>query len=303
MELDRLAAMRGFVAVARKLSFAEAADTLDISASALSRRVGQLERTLGCRLLQRTTRSVALTEAGAAYLDRCLDVLSRVEEAEAAVSAFTREPQGVLRVALPNLYGQRCIAPLLPIFMERHPGLRLELSLSDRFVDLIDERFDVGVRIGDLQTGDYVARKLAPNKRVLCASPAYLEKHGAPGDVVDLGTHRCLHFQPLRAGDVWRLQRGARHVELPIEPALSADNAEVLRQAVLTGSGVALLATFLIDDDLEAGRLIRILPEWSVEESWVWAVFPNARFLPKKTRLFVDFLVEQLGPEGRGRPP
>jgi len=294
-DFDRFGAMRAFVSAGQKLSFADAADELGISPSALSRRVTQLEAALGCRLLQRTTRRVTLTEAGRLYLERCIDILARAEEADAAISDFSREPQGLLRVALPNLYGQLRVAPLLPQFMRRHPKLRLELSFDDHYVDLVARRIDVGVRIGRLQAGEYVARRLAPNRRYLCASPAYLARCGHPQDIADLAQHACLHFSPLLEEDRWQLSQGARQVKVPIVPAVRADNAEALRQVALGGQGIALLADFLVDDDLKAGRLVRVLPQWAGADSWVFAVYPHARFLPLKTRVFVDFLVERLG--------
>lgn len=299
-EHDRLAAMRAFATAARKLSFVEAAKALDIGASALSRRISSLEAALGCRLLNRTTRKVTLTEAGEIYLDRCLDVLARLEEAEAAVSSHALEPRGLLRVALPNLYGQKAIAPLLPAFMARHPHVRLQLLFEDRFVDLVEQRIDVGVRIGSLETGDYVARKLAANRRSLCAAPAYLDRSGAPRSIEDLAAHDCLHFSPLSDGSAWRLIRDGRDVEVPIEPTLQADNAEALRLAALAGLGIALLADFVVGEDIEAGRLVRVLPDWSVAESSVYVVYPHARHLPTKTRAFVDHLVESV--TGRAEP-
>lgn len=221
-DTDRLGGMRAFAAVASRLSFVEAAGDLGLSPSALSRRIAQIERDLGCRLLQRTTRRVALTEAGALYLERCLDVLARAEEAYAEVSAISGEPRGLLRVALPNVYGQLCVAPLLPEFMRRHPRLRLEVTMEDRYVDLVEQRIDVGVRIGDLQSGDYVVRRLAPNPRRLCAAPAYLTRRGAPRTPADLSAHDCLKFSPPLKDLPWRLRRGGRTVTVTAEPLLRA---------------------------------------------------------------------------------
>lgn len=294
-DLDRFGAMRAFAAVGMKLSFATAADELGISPSALSRRVAQLEDFLGCRLLQRTTRRVTLTKAGALYLDRCVDILARAEEADAAISELAREPQGLLRVTLPNLYGQLRVAPILPEFMRRYPKLKLELSFDDRYVDLVARRADVGVRIGNLETGDYIARRLAPNRRFLCASPDYLRQFGRPTEIADLSRHACLHFSPLMEESRWRLSRHGRTLEVPINPVVRADNAEALRQAALGGQGIALLAGFLVDDDIAAGHLVQVLPEWTIAASWVFAVYPHARFLPMKTRVFVDFLAERIG--------
>lgn len=238
---------------------------------------------------------MSLTEAGALYLDRCLDILARVEEADAAISTHAREPKGVLRVALPNLYGQLRVAPLLPEFMRRFPKLELELSFDDRFVDLVQNRIDVGIRIGDLQTGDYIVRKLTTNTRLLCAAPAYIERFGAPQTADQLRHHACLHFSPLMGGNHWLLARRGRTAEVLVNPVMRADNAEALRQAALGGCGIALLATFLLEADLDAGRLVRVLPEWSVAESSVFAIYPHVRHLPMKTRVFVDFLGERLG--------
>jgi DNA-binding transcriptional LysR family regulator len=302
-DTDRLGGMRAFAAVASRLSFVEAAGELGISPSALSRRIAQVERDLGCRLLQRTTRRVALTEAGALYLERCLDVLARAEEAYAEVSAISGEPRGLLRVALPNLYGQLCVTPLLPEFMRRHPRLRLEVTLEDRYVDLVEQRIDVGVRIGDLQSGDYVARRLAPNRRRLCAAPEYLARRGAPRTPAELSAHDCLKFSPPLKDLPWRLRRGGRTVTVTAEPLLRADNVEAVRQAALGGCGIALLADFVAGADLAAGRLIEVLTQWSVAESWIWVVYPHARFLPMKTRMFVDYLAEHLQvPAAPARP-
>ncbi|MFC3694908.1 LysR family transcriptional regulator [Chenggangzhangella methanolivorans] len=293
--LDRLSAMRAFAMVGRRLSFVNAAAALDISASALSRRIAQLENALGCRLLHRTTRSVTLMEAGEIYLDRCLDVLACAEEADAAVSAHAVEPHGLLRIALPNLYGQKVVAPLLPRFMERHPRLKLQLLFDDRFADLVETRVDVGVRIGTLTSGDYVVRKLTMNRRNLCASPAYLERRGAPTAIDDLGAHDCLHFSPLMDGASWRLVRDGRAADVTIDPLLQADNAEALRLAALGGRGIALLADFLVEPDLAEGRLVRVLPEWQVADSTVYAVYPHGRHVPAKTRAFVDFVAAEIG--------
>ncbi len=201
----------------------------------------------------------------------------------------------MLRVTLPNLYGQLRVAPLLPEFMRRYPRLKLELSFDDRYVDLVARRADVGVRIGNLQTGDYVARKLAPNTRFLCASSDYLHRFGRPTEIADLSRHACLHFSPLMEESRWRLSHNGRKLEVPIDPVLRADNAEALRQAALGGQGIALLADFLVEEDIKAGRLVQVLPEWIIAESWVFAVYPHARFLPMKTRVFVDFLAENIG--------
>lgn len=287
-------ALRGFVAVARRLSFRVAADELAMDATVLSRRIARLEGRLGVRLLQRTTRKVALTEAGALYLQRCEDLLARMADAEAEVSRYASGPTGTLRLALPNLFGQRHIAPLIPAFMASHPALRLELAFSDRMVDLLDPQMDAALRIGTPEAaGELRVRRLAPNRRLVCASPGYLERHGEPREPADLAAHRILHFSPLLGGNSWRLQRADQAVDVPVDPVLRADNVEVLRLAALAGEGVALLATFVAGDDLAAGRLRPVLPAWQPPPSSISLVYPNAPFTPLKVRAFSDFLAAQ----------
>lgn len=299
METD-LDTMRGFAAVARRLSFRAAADELGMDPTVLSRRIARLEARLGVRLLQRTTRKVSLTEAGAVYFQRCDDLLARMADAEAEVSRYASGPTGTLRLALPNLFGQRHIAPLIPEFMARHTALRIELSFSDRMVDLLDLRMDAAIRIGTMAAvGDLRIRRLAPNRRLVCASPAYLARHGAPREPADLAAHRILHFSPFIEGHAWRLTRGASEVEVPLAPVLRADNVEVLRLAALAGEGIAVLATFVAGDDLAAGRLVPVLPDWQPPASTISFVYPNAPFTPQKVRALSDFLGEKFA----GDPP
>jgi DNA-binding transcriptional LysR family regulator len=294
LDNDRWGAMRAFEAVGRRLSFVDAAGELDISASALSRRISQLEERLGVRLLHRTTRHATLTEAGENYLIRCRALIDQAEEMDAQAASQTAEPRGTLRVSLPNLYGQLRVAPHLPAFLGRHPQLSLQLLLSDSYVDMVAERIDVAVRIGDLADGDYVARRLASNSRHICASPGYWSRHGMPTKPHHLSKHSCLHFSPLAEGRNWRLQQGARSVDVLIRPIMSADNAEVLRQCALDGRGVALLADFVVGADIAAGRLVPVLTDWTAAQSSIYVAYPVSRYLPLKTRVFVDFLIEAI---------
>ena len=291
---DRWSAMVGFVAVATRLSFSEAGQDLGLAPSTLSRRIASLETRLGCRLFHRTTRQVTLTEAGERYLERCREIIERADEADSAAMAGTVEPRGLLRIALPNLYGQKRVAPLLPEFLARHPELSLQISFNDRYADLVDRRLDVAVRVGDRFTGDFIVRRLTANPRYLCAAPAYLARRGTPRELDDLSKHDCLHFSPLVDGMRWRLLRGKDIRDVTVSPLISADNAEALRVAVVEGCGIALLADFVVAEDMAAGRLVKVLHDWSVAESHVHVVYPAARHLPLKTRAFVDFLVEKL---------
>jgi DNA-binding transcriptional LysR family regulator len=293
-ETDRWGAMAAFVAIGDRLSFADAAEAVGISASALSRRISQLEERLGCRLLNRTTRRVALTEAGTLYLEQCRTVIEQADAADAAASSHTLEPRGVLRVGLPNLYGQLRIAPLLPSFLEEHPQISLQLNFDDHYADLVERRLDVAVRIGTAFSGDFIARKLAPNPRLICASPEYLTRRGAPRGPRELAEHDCLHFSPLLEAGHWRLSRKGQTVEAPIRAIMTADNAEALRQAAVAGLGLAILAHFVVAGDLEAGRLVPVLTDWTAAESDIHIIYPNARYLPLKTRAFIDFLVARM---------
>lgn len=295
---DRLELIRSFVVVAQKLNFAEAAGGLQIDPSALSRRIQRLEKRLGVRLFNRNTRRVAPTEAGALYLSHCQEVLAKLDQADAVVSRLSAEPRGLLRVTLPVSFGQRHIAPALPKFLTRYPQIDLDLSFTDRFVDVLEESLDVAIRIGQLQDSQLVVRKLAPNRRVLCASPAYLQQYGSPQAPEQLEQHNCLNFSRLATGDTWHFSRQHQQIAVPIKSRLRADNAEALYQAVLASCGIALLATFIVGDDLSTGRLQTVLNDWKSPATDIFAVLGVGRYVPSKTQVFVDFLVEQF----RGTP-
>jgi DNA-binding transcriptional LysR family regulator len=285
-----------FEATARRLSFTAAAAELELDATALGRRIRRLEARLGVRLLQRTTRTVALTEAGSAYLLSVRSILAQAAEADRAVTHLAKEPQGRLRVALPNLFGQTQIVPLLPEFMGRCPLLRLHLSFSDEMHDLVTDRMDCAVRIGALEAGgELVSRRLVANRRVLCAAPDYLRRAGMPADPEELRQHQLLHFRPLLGRGLWRLVGSdGQFAEIAVDPYLSSDNAEALRIAAVQGRGISLLATFVAGDDLRAGRLVRVMPGWNPRESQISFVYPNAPFVPQKVRALRDFLVERM---------
>lgn len=295
-----LTTMRGFVVVARRLSFRVAADALNIDPTVLSRKIARLEARLGVRLLQRTTRKVSLTEAGAIYVQRCEDLLARMADAEAEVSRYASGPTGTLRLAVPNLFGQRHIAPLIPEFMACHPDLRIELAFSDRMVDLLDAQMDAAIRIGSpAAVGGLRIRPLAPNRRLICASPDYIRQHGAPEAPGDLAAHRILHFSPFLDGNTWRLRRARQDIEVQVSPMLAADNAEALRLAALAGGGIAMLATFVAGDDLAAGRLVSVLTQWEPTASTISLAYHDAPFTPQKVRALSTFLAGKFA----GDPP
>ena len=259
---------------------------------------------MGARLFDRDTRRVVLTEAGLAFEVHAADILSRIDDAEAAISAFASEPNGLLRLALPNVFGQLQIAPLLPAFLARYPQLRLELGFSDGFVDLTFGRFDAAIRIGALETqGDLIVRKLATVRRVICASPSYLARRSAPIVPRDLERHRILHFASLLTGRNWRLRGPHGTVEVPIDPIMTADNIVALHHAALAGEGIAILGEFVAEDDLTAGRLVPVFEHYHADDSAAFIAYPNARHIPRKVRVLVDFLVHEFSQHAQREEP
>lgn len=293
--MDKLDAMNAFVRVVALGSYAEAGRALGLTRSAVSKAVMELEQLLGARLLDRTTRSVSATEAGLAYYERCVDILSRVEETELQVSRLHDEPRGVLKINAPVSFGTLHLAPLISAFMARYPDLRIELTLNDRFIDPIEEGVDVTVRIGTLPDSSLIARKLAPARRLLVASPSYLKAHGEPRHPGDLARHRCLNYGHTTTLQRWRLNNDGRSINAPINAVLCSNNGEVLRAAALDGQGIALLPTFLTGSQIRSGHLQPVLRDYPPTDLVVHALYAPNRYLATKTRLLIDFLAARLG--------
>lgn len=294
--MDDLNGMSLFVKVVESKSFSEAAEKLEISPSAVSKRISRLEDRLGVQLLNRTTRRLGLTEAGAAFYERSARILTEVEEAEALVSTLRKAPRGLLRVAVPMLLGQMQIAPLATPFLARFPEMRLELVFMDRAADLIEEGLDVAIRVDDLPDSTLVARRLAPHRRVLCGAPAYFERNGVPQTPEELVRHNCLTYGPHHPSREWFFNTATGRRAVEVHGTLLANNAEGLRQAALGGLGMALLPTFLVGGDLSAGLLRPVLSEYVSADTAIYAVYPQHRHQSPKVRAFVDFMSERLGP-------
>lgn len=292
-DTDRIALMRAFVECARRLNFKASAAALGLTPSTLGRRIAKLEDRLGVALFLRSTRRVTLTEAGAIYLPLCEDLLSALDEADATASSLGSRPAGLLRVAAPTAFSRLHLTARLPEFLLRHPDIRLDIAYSDAYVDVVEERIDVAIRIGRLADTSLRARLLAPNPRRLVAAPHYLRAAPPLRTPEDLSRHRLLHFARLRGGDVWLLEREGVQRRVPVAPSLRADDALVLYEAALAGLGIALLADFITAQALGSGRLVPVLSEWQVPESGIYAVYAGAA-VPPKTRAFIDFLVETL---------
>lgn len=291
---DKLALLQAFGETARRLSFVKAAAALGITPSLISRRVRKLEDQLGVQLLVRTTRRVALSEAGEVYLGYADRILADLQEADAAANSLGERPAGLLTVSLPWIFGRLQVAPAIPDFLCQNPAIRIDLRFTDHYVDLVDQRIDVAIRIGELKDSSLRARRISENHRRLVAAPRYLDRYGRPAAPEDLMAHKCLHFSNLASGDRWLLEREGVTRLTPINPWMRANDAVALRDAARAGAGIAVLSDFLTAEALRSGALETVLPEWSVPANRVYAVYPAASYVPAKTRAFVAFLADRL---------
>ena len=296
--MDKLAAMRAFVAVQEAGGFAAAARRTGLSRSALNRQVLALEAELGVQLFNRSTRHVAPTDSGRAFFERCRVLLAELEEAERALTRDHGEPRGSLRLNAPMSFGTMHLGPAIADFMADHPHLRIELLLDDRFVDPIAEGFDLVVRIAvPDETTTLVDHRIAEVRRVVCAAPAYLGQTGTPRHPDDLAGRPVLHYGNSAPGSGWRLTGPEGVVTVPVETLLCSNNAEVLRDAAVRGLGLALLPTFIAGAELQAGRLVTVMEPWCAAPLTLQAVYPPSRHLSSGVRVLTDFLIERFGGE------
>lgn len=295
---DPLEGYATFAAVIDCGGFSAAAQRLKVTKSAISKQVSRLEERLGARLLNRTTRRLSLTEAGQAFHQHCLRILAEAEEAELAVSQLHASPRGLLRVSAPMSFGVRHLGPALCPFLERYPDLNLEVSFDDRLVDVLAEGFDVVVRISRLADSSLIARRLAPVRRVVVASPSYVEARGMPQHPADLAHHTGLLYTLQTDLHTWPLVHAdGTRVDISVTGRVHMNNGDALREAAVAGLGIILTPTFIVGEDLKSGRLVRVMPEWSAPEIAVYAVYPPGRHLSAKVRAFVDYLAEYFGPQ------
>ncbi|WP_137920222.1 LysR family transcriptional regulator [Hydrogenophaga sp. 2FB] len=290
--MDRFEAMRVFVAVVDAGSFVAAADALPMSKAAVSRHVAELESHLGVRLLNRTTRRLSLTPEGEVFHVRCKDVLSTVEDAEAEITSRSGEAAGLLRVNAPVTFGMLHLAPLWMEFMASHPRLTLDVTLSDRVVDLVEEGFDMAVRIASLPDSSLVSRQIARTRMVLCASPTYLRRHGTPRHPSELAQHQVVSYSLFSMGENWVFTGPEGPVTVKVSPRLRSNNGDTCRLAALRHQAIVLQPSFLVGPDLQAGTLVELMPAFQSIELGVYVVYPSRKFMPPKVRLLIDFLVE-----------
>jgi len=295
--MDRIECMRAFVATVGANGFAAAARALDVPRSKISKQIQALEEAIGVQLLQRTTRSLHLTEAGAEYYDACRDVIASLDEAEQRARTGMGEIRGVLRVNAPMSFGLSRLGPLIPRFNELHPNVELQVVLSDQQVDPVKGGFDVTIRIASLPDSSMIARSLAPAPRIMVASPDYLAREGTPQTPKDLAHHKCLSYGYLQSGVSLQLCNGKETQRVTVSGPLHANNGDILAQAAVAGMGIALLPNFIIERAVADGRLVPVLCDWEAPAITVNAVYPSSRRVPMKTRAFIDFLVAELSVE------
>ena len=285
-----LTSLRIFVRVVELSSFSEVARRAGVTPATVSKHVSSLEAAVGARLINRTTRRLFITEAGQRLYEHCVRVMQELDAAESELAEIKGEPAGPLHVTAPLMFALRRLSPRLPEFLARYPKVSLDLDLSIEKVDLFQERIDVAVRIADAIDPGLVAFKLAPYRRAICASPAYLERHGTPGAPEDLGTHNCLVGRGATLNSSWPVQRNGELGSVRVTGNFLANNGLVLRDAAVAGLGIVMTARWLVEDDFRAGTLVELLPEFVPTNRAIYAVLPRQGTLSPKVRAFVDFL-------------
>lgn len=293
--METIAAIPIFVTVAETGGFSPAAKLLGISKSAVSKRVTLLELQLGVKLLHRTTRKLSLTEAGEHFYEHARIAYKSAKDAQDAVLQLQGEPRGRLRINAPMSFGRLHLAPLIPVFMKRYPEISIDMILDDKVVDLVGEGFDIAIRGGDLPDTSLIARKLAPLKSVLCASPSYLKEFGEPTELEQLSAHNCLIFTYSRDVKEWGFIKDNHLHTIEVKGNYQVNNSEALREALLQGVGIGRLPTFVAGPDIEAGKLIPLFEEYQMPAKSIYAVFPERQFMPAKVRAFIDFAIEYFG--------
>lgn len=294
--MDRFKELTTFVEVAQRGSLSAAAREEGITPAMVGRRIDQLEERLGVKLFKRSTRKVTLTPEGATFYEDCHRVLADLRSAEDSLTAGAKSAAGRLIVTVPTAFGRKHVAPHLPSFLAAHPNLSIQLHLSERLVDLKNERFDLAIRIADLKSVDLVAVKLARNHRVVCAAPAYLKRAGKPRSLADLSHHNCLVTSTEDgAADTWHFQDKGKPVHVKVNGNLQCNDGEVLTRWALAGEGLALRSAWEVSEEIKRGRLVPVLDEYAVPGNNIYAVFPERRLLPAKVRFFIEHLKKAFG--------
>ncbi|VEE61740.1 D-malate degradation protein R [Shewanella putrefaciens] len=292
--MDHFSALPIFVTVVECGSFSAAGQKLGLSKSAISKRITQLEQHLGIQLLQRTTRSLSLTDAGARYFEYIRPAVQLTQEGLDAISELQQTPKGNLRISVPMVFGRLYIAPLIAEFLKRYPDIQLQMQMDDKTTDLISGGFDLAIRIGEPPDSSLIARKIAPCLSVICASPAYLAQHGLPMVPSELTQHNCLFYSYFQDGVEWSFLSPDGMQRIQPKGNYQVNNSDAIHLACLDGLGIANLPRFIVESDLQAGRLQTILADFSLPEHGIYAVYPQRKYLPTKVTVLIEFLMEFL---------
>ncbi|WP_352308945.1 LysR family transcriptional regulator [Psychrobacter sp. W2-37-MNA-CIBAN-0211] len=293
--MDRIDAMRTFVAVVNEGSFSKAATTTQLSPQLVSKYIAKLEEQLHTRLLNRTTRKVSVTEAGSQYFIHAQQILLSIDEMEAQLGGLQQLPKGILRISAPVSFALKHMAKLVTDFQSRYPSVTVDLQLSDRKVDIVEEGFDVALRIGQLESSSLIAKKIAPIRVVLCASPDYLNIHGTPKQLEDLEAHRYLHYSYMNIDTKGHVFKYLKAKQLKESSVFRSNNGDVLVEAAIEGAGLVLQPTFIASKALNAGKLVIVLPEYEPTPIGLYAIYAHRKLLPHKIRCFIDFMADYYG--------
>ncbi|MBA5761073.1 LysR family transcriptional regulator [Vibrio sp. 404] len=295
--MDQLSAMRAFVRVVQTGSFSATGREMNSSQTTISKKVAALEKLIGVKLLTRSSRDHTLTPSGALYYQTCVDILNELDEAEAKARSEVALPQGVIRIAAPIAFGRLVIAPLIAEFFSHYPEIKVDLSLSDKHIDMISEGIDVAIRARKLEDSSLIARHLFDNHMLLLASPDYLAKHGEPQHPDELKQHNCLVYSQLQSINVWHFNRQDTQYSVPVNGNFKSDNGDVLLEVALTGMGLVQMPIWMVKEHLDSGRLQQVLSDFAGQNLPFNAIYPQNRYVPLKVRCFVDFLKQKLSSE------
>ena len=298
--MDRMRALEVFVEVVKREGFARAAEALETSAANVTRYISDFEAHLGTRLINRSSRKMSLTESGEALYERAKSILDDMAEAEAIASSTSMRARGLLRINAPISFGILHLAPLWPKFRQRYPEVELDIALIDRVVDIVEEGYDMAIRISRAGTTSHAARKLATSHNIVCASPDYLRARGTPVRPSELSQHDCIGYTYAATGDEWNFtDAGNQPQSIKVSCAIHTNNGDTARSASLAGAGITWQPSFLIGDDLRAGRLVQLLPDFRMADIDILALYPSRRHLSAKVRVMIDFLADAF----KGTPP
>lgn len=292
--MDRFTSMQVYTSVVELGSFTAAANVFRMSTGMVTKHINSIEKRLDATLIKRTTRRLQVTEVGKAYYENCKEILKKIEDSEAGAAVLNGKPKGLLKVTASIWYGSISIAPIVCDYLERFPDVSVELSLSDRFVDIIDENFDVAIRIGELSDSSLIARKLSTFEMSICAAPAYLSKHGTPTKPEDLKNHQCLGFTNWRSQSGWKVVEKSLTNQSFQHSRFDSNNGQALREAALRGIGMIMMPKVLLENEIQSGQLVEVLKEFTPPAKPVNAVYLKERQATPKLTSFIEFLIQNI---------